>query len=178
MTNVKEIIINLKQVREEKKLSYGDILKLMEQNGDYLAKSTLSRVFAEGSEECSFKYEETIRPIAKALLDIETIEENDTMDIQAMKALLKYKIQRIEELEEQVKDLKAALSNEKLKYHEKLEQEREQYYKRIDFLKDQVSLKDKRMDQLLEAVFQKDAQHKELLELILTCPARQGQKCE
>ena len=65
-----------------------------------------------------------------------------------------------------------------MKYHEKLEQEREQYYKRIDFLKDQVSLKDKRMDQLLEAVFQKDAQHKELLELILTCPARQGQKCE
>lgn len=178
MTNVKEIIINLKQVREEKKLSYGDILKLMEQNGDYLAKSTLSRVFAEGSEECSFKYEETIRPIAKALLDIETIEEDDTMDIQAMKALLKYKIQRIEELEEQVKDLKAALSNEKLKYHEKLDQERETYYKRIDFLKDQVSLKDKRMDQLLEAVFQKDAQHKELLELILTCPARQGQKCE
>lgn len=178
MTNVKEIIINLKQVREEKKLSYGDILKLMEQNGDYLAKSTLSRVFAEGSEECSFKYEETIRPIAKALLDIETIEEDDTMDIQAMKSLLKYKIQRIEELEEQVKDLKAALSNEKLKYHEKLDQEREQYYKRIDFLKDQVSLKDKRMDQLLEAVFQKDAQHKELLELILTCPARQGQKCE
>ena len=68
MTNVKEIIINLKQVREEKKLSYGDILKLMEQNGDYLAKSTLSRVFAEGSEECSFKYEETIRPIASLTL--------------------------------------------------------------------------------------------------------------
>lgn len=178
MTNVKEIIINLKQVREEKKLSYGDILKLMEQNGDYLAKSTLSRVFAEGSEECSFKYEETIRPIAKALLDIETIEENDTMDIQAMKALLKYKIQRIEELEEQLKDTRAALANEKLKYHEKLESEREQYYKRIDFLKEQVSLKDKRMDQLLEAVFQKDVQHKELLELILACPARQGQKCE
>ena len=169
MTNVKEIIINLKQVREEKKLSYGDILKLMEQNGDYLAKSTLSRVFAEGSEECSFKYEETIRPIAKALLDIETIEENDTMDIQAMKALLRYKIQRIEELEEQVKDLKAALSNEKLKYHEKLDSEREHYNERIDFMNHQIELKDKRMDMLLEAVFHKDKLMNQLSERLYEC---------
>ena len=80
MTNTREIIIRLKEVREEKGLSFGDILSLMEANGDFLSKSTLSRVFAEGSEENSFKYEETIRPIANAMLDIETIEEEDTTD--------------------------------------------------------------------------------------------------
>ena len=174
MTNTKDIIIKLKEVRDEKNLSITDIENLLEANNDHLSRSTISRVFAEGSEETSFKYEETIRPIANALLDIETIEEDDDMDIQAMKSLLKYKIQRIEELEEQVKDLKVALDKEKLKYHEKLEAEREQYYKRIDFLKEQVSLKDKRMDFLLDAVFQKDMQHKELLELILSCPARKN----
>ena len=89
MTNTKDIIIKLKEVREEKGLSYNDILALMEKNGDYLAKSTLSKVFSEGSEELSFKYEETIRPIANALLDIETIEDTDNMDTQAMKSLLK-----------------------------------------------------------------------------------------
>jgi chromosome segregation ATPase len=177
MTNTKDIIIKLKEVREEKGLSYGDILELMERNGDYLAKSTLSRVFGEGSEGSSFDYENTIRPIAKALLDIETIEDTDNMDVQAMKSLLKYKIQRIEELEKSLADLNAALDHEKVKYHEKLDKEREQHQKSIEFLKNQIDLKDKRMDQLLNAVFEKDNQHKELLELILSCPARQGKEC-
>lgn len=176
MTNTKDIIIKLKEVREEKNLSYTDILNLMEKNGDFVSKSTLSRVFAEGSEELSFKYEETIRPIANALLDIETIEETDNMDVQAMKSLLKYKIQRIEELEKQVKNLESALDKEKIKYHEKLDAEREQYFRRIDFLKEQVALKDKRMDLLLEAVFQKDKQQKELLEKILQCPCKKGEQ--
>jgi transcriptional regulator with XRE-family HTH domain len=177
MTNTKDIIVKLKAVREEKGLSYSDILDLMEKNGDYLSKSTLSRVFAEGSEELSFKYEETIRPIANALLDIETIEDTDDLDLKAMKSLLKYKIQRIEELEAQLQSVEADLGNEKVKHHEKIDSVREQYTKTIDFLKEQISLKDKRMDQLLNAIFEKDTQHKELLELILSCPARQGKEC-
>ena len=172
MTNTRDIIIKLKEVRDEKGLSYSDILDLLEKNGDYLAKSTLSRVFSDGSEDLSFDYENTIRPIANALLDIETIEDTDNMDVQAMKSLLKYKIQRIEELERTISDLKAALSAEKVKYHEKLDKERDQHQRSIDFLKNQIDLKDKRMDQLLEAVFQKDNQHKEMLDLILSCPAR------
>lgn len=170
MTNTKDIIIKLKEVREEKGLSYTDILELMEKNGDYLAKSTLSRVFAEGSEELSFKYEETIRPIANALLDIETIEDDDNIDIQAMKSLLKYKVQRIEELETKVEHLQSALDKEKLNYLEKLNKERLVFDQRLDFLKNQIELKDKRMDQLLNAVFTKDKQHNELLEIILSCP--------
>lgn len=178
MTNTRDIIIKLKEVRDEKGLSYNDILKLMEQNNDYLSKSTISRVFAEGSEEMSFKYEETIRPIANALLDIENIEDDDNMDTKAMKSLLKYKLQRIEELEKKVEQLEAALDKEKIRYHEKLDKERAQFDNRIDFLKNQIDLKDKRMDQLLEAVFVKDNQHQEMLKLIMTCPARQGVNCE
>ena len=77
MTNSKDVILKLKEVREEKGLSYADILDLMENNGDFVSKSTLSRVFAEGSEDIKFRYEDTIRPIAKALLDIENLEETD-----------------------------------------------------------------------------------------------------
>lgn len=172
MTNTKDIVLKLKAVREEKNLSYTDILKLMEENNDFVSKSTLSRVFAEGSEELSFKYEETIRPIAKALLDIENIEDNDNKDVRAMKSLLKYKIQRIEELEAQIVKLEAALDKEKVKAQEKFEKERALYNDRIEFLTSQVALKDKRMDLLLEAVFKKDEQHKELLEKIMSCPCR------
>jgi len=166
MTNTKDLIIKLKEVREEKGLSYNDILELMEKNGDFLAKSTISRVFADGSEEQSFRYEETIRPIANALLDIENDEDTDNMDTRAMKALLKYKIQRIEDLEKQIEQMQAALDKEKLKSHEKLDAERERYNKSIDFLKEQVAYKDKRMDLLLNF-------HEEMLQKLMRCS-----KCE
>lgn len=176
MTNTKEIIIKLKEVRKEKDLSYGDILDLMEKNGDFVSKSTISRVFQDGSEELSFRYEETIRPIAKALLDIETIEQDDTLDVQAMKSLLQYKIQRIEELERQIEQLEASFDKERVKMHEKMERERLTWSKSIEFLKEQVSLKDKRMDVLLQAVQDKDSRYDKLLELILSCPCRKAQE--
>jgi len=171
MTNTKELIMKLREVRREKGLSYNDILLLMEKNGDHLSKSTLSSIFNDDLDSKTFDYEYTIKPVATALLDIETIEADDDMDTQAMKVLLKYKIERIEELE-------AALAKEKVKYHERLDKERAKHEKDIAFLTHQIELKDKRMDQLLEAVFKKDSQHQELLKLIMTCPARQGNKCE
>ena len=174
MTNIRDLIIKLKEVREEKGLSYNDILEIMENNGDYLSKSTISRVFADGSEDSpSFRYEETIRPIANALLDIETIEETDNMDVQAMKSLLKYKSQLISDLEKRVAELESALDKQKIKASEKLDAERERYNKSIEFLKEQVAYKDKRMDLLLNAVQEKDTLHKEMLEKILRCS-----KCE
>lgn len=169
MTNSKDIIIRLKEVREEKGLSFNDILTLMEKNGDFLSKSTISRVFADGSEEQSFRYEETIRPIANALLDIENIEDTDNMDVRAMKSLLKYKIQRIEELEKQIEHLSTALDKEKIRSNEKLEEERERFHRSIDFLREQIDYKDQRMDLLLGAVQEKDKLHKEMLEKLLKC---------
>ena len=177
MTNTREIITKLKEIRDEKGLSYNDIIKIMENKNIYpVSTSTLSRVFSDGSEDLSFNYETTIRPIAEALLDIEEIKEDDDMDVQAMKSLLKYKIKVIEDLEKELKETKALLANEKIKYHEKLDKEREEFKKRTDFLTHQIDLKDKRMDQLLEAVFMKDQKHDELLKLVLSCPART--KCE
>ena len=77
MVNTKDVILRLKKVKQEKKLSLDKIIKLMEQNNEYVSKTTLSRVFAKGSEEQIFRYEATLRPIANALLDIETIETYD-----------------------------------------------------------------------------------------------------
>lgn len=173
MVKIKDIIIKLKEVREEKNLSFNDIIDMMEKNGDYISKSTLSRVFADGSEDHGFRYEITIRPIAKALLDIENIEDDDTMDVQAMKTILKYKSDRISELENHIKELETALDKQKIKANEKIEHEREAFNRSIEFLKEQVSYKDKRMDFLLESVQEKDKLHREMLERILKCS-----KCE
>jgi predicted RNase H-like nuclease (RuvC/YqgF family) len=156
MVSTHDIILKLKAVREEKGLSLNEILAMVEENKDYISRSSIQRVFAEGSEDSSFRYEETIRPIAKALLDIETIEEDDSLDTATLKALLKYKIQRIEDLENQLEHLQSALDNEKLKRHEKIDDIRAEYEKKIDFLKEQITLKDKRMDLLLNALLEKE----------------------
>ena len=135
MTNTKEIILKLKQTRQEKNLSLDDIVSL---TGDNLSKTTVQRVFADGSENSSFRYNDTIRPLVKALLDVEEFEETDDMDTKALKSLLKLKIQRIEELEKQISDLRVMISEEKNKSHEKIEKERLQFERHIKLLDEQM----------------------------------------
>lgn len=172
MTNTRDIILKLKEVKKEKNYSITDIENLLEANGEHLSRSTISRIFADGSEDTSFRYEETIRPIANALLDIETIEETDNMDVQAMKSLLKYKAMRIEELEKQNAHLEAALDKERVKGHEKFAKERQLCNDRIEFLTSQIEIKDKRIDQLMEDNRDNFKQLKELMDKYMTCPYR------
>lgn len=160
MNKTKDLILKLKGVKEEKGLSLNEIVELVEKNGDYISRSSVQRVFSDGSEDSSFRYEETIRPIANAILDIDTIEETDDMDIQAMKMLLQYKSKRIEELE-------AQLDKEKVKYHEKLDIERERYANSIEFLKKQVALKDRRIDIMLDSIQEKDARISSMIDEIM-----------
>lgn len=169
MINSKDVILALKQVKEEKNLSLDKILALVEENGEYVSKTTLSRVFSKGSEEQLFRYETTLRPIANALLDIEHNEEGDDVDTHAYKSLLKLKKDLLFELENQVKELKAELDNSKLKYHKKLEVETAKFQKSLDFATHQIELKDKRIDQLM------DMNH-ELMSQLLSCPCRKNDK--
>lgn len=152
MPNTRQIILKLKEVREERNLSYDKIVSMLETNGDFLSKSSVSRVFKDGSEDKSFNYNTTIRPIAKALLDMETIEEDDSPEEQAMKIIMKAKMDRILELEEQVRELKEQNAHEKLRYHEKLDKERESFGRSLDFMKHQIELKDKRIDILMDSL--------------------------
>ena len=165
MTDTKEIILKLKEAKKEKNLSINDIVEL---TGNYLSKTTVQRVFADGSENTSFRYDDTIRPLVKVLLDVD-IEETDDMDTKALKSLLKLKIQRIEELEKQISDLRIMLSEEKVKSHEKMEKERKKYEIHISLLNEQIAIKDKRMDEQSERFNRKDEQYTELVNRLLNC---------
>ena len=167
MINTRDVILTLKEVKKEKNLSLDKIVSLMEQNGEYVSKSTLSRVFADGSEDQTFRYEATLRPIANALLDIETIEVDDDIDTQAYKSILKLKKDLLYELERQNKELKDELNVSKLKYHEKLKVETDKFQKSLDFAMKQIELKDQRITQLLDANIQ-------LLNQLLACPCRKA----
>ena len=175
MTNTRDLIIRLKEVREEKgNPSYDQIIKMIEDNGEIApVKGTLSRVFSEGSEERagSFSYDNTLVPLANALIGVE-YDEDDDLDTKALKVLLKSKREHMELLKKRNEELEAALAKEKVKFNEKLEKEREISRSSIEFLKRQVELKDKRMDMLFEAIFLKNDQHNELLEAVRSCPLR------
>lgn len=166
MNDMREIILKLKQARNDKNLSLNDIVDL---TGNMISKTTIQRVFADGSENSSFRYDDTIRPLVKVLLDMETIEDTDDTDTRALKSLLKLKIQRIEELEKQISDFRLMLSEEKNKSHEKMEKERAQYEKHIKLLDEQIEIKDKRMDAMSERYNKKDEQYTQLVERLLNC---------
>jgi hypothetical protein len=132
---VAEIITKLKKVREENGLSYQRIVDLVEKNGGYVSISTVRRVFEEGSESYGFQYENTLKPIADAVLGIYSDSEDVTADeADAMKAIIDYKSDRIEQLEAQLRRCE------------------ESYKRRIDFLKGQIALKDMRIDRRDEMI--------------------------
>ena len=117
-----------------------------------------------------FRYEDTLRPIAKVLLDIETIETEDDTDTKAMKSILKLKMAVIDDNSKQIKELKESLkevsSKEKAKYLKRLEEETAKFQKSLDFAMHQIELKDKRIDQLME-------DNHILVQQLLACPCRQ-----
>ena len=171
MTDTKDVILALKHVKKEKKLSLDKILELMQEQDPSTAvsKTTLSRVFAKGSEELIFRYENTLRPIANALLDIENIETGDDIDTQAYKSILKLKKDLIQELEGKLQTIE---SEEKAKYNEKLIKETEKFQRSLDFMKHQMELKDKRIDQLMDANDRLSITNDRLINQLMDCPLK------
>lgn len=144
---IADIIIKLKKVKEENGLSCQKIVDLVEQNGSYVSLSTVKRVFEDGSEMYGFQYDNTLKPIADAVLGIYSDTDMVTAnEVAALKAIVSYKSDRITELEEQ------------------LERTEESYRRRLDFLKDQIWKKDERIDK-------RDAMIERLLDSILTMKA-------
>ena len=176
MTNTRDVILKLKEVKQEKGLSLDKILIMVENNGEYISKSTLARVFKDGSEDNSFRYEETIRPIANALLDIENEEDDDDAETLAFKSILKLKMsvidensKKISELEDQIKE---TANKEKAKYHEKLSAELAKMQKSLDFAMRQIELKDKRIDLLMNANDRLSVTNDRLIHQLMDCPLR------
>lgn len=142
-TKIANIIARLKEVkRNQPDLT---IQKISEHTG--ISPSTVSRIFAEGSENQSFRYD-SIRPIAQMLLGIDDLDEGDE-DEKALKAIIQFKDAKIRELEQK-------LIEEREKHEKKLEKERLQHRTSIDFLKLQIELKDDRIDVLLDMVHRKE----------------------
>ena len=144
---IAEVITRLKRVREENGLSYQRIADLVEANGGYVSMSTIRRVFAEGSETFGWQYENTLRPIADAVLGVYAPSDvaADEETVEALRAALRYKNERLAEAQAQLARVE------------------ESYRRRLDFVKEQVALKDARIDR-------RDAMIERLVDVVLKRP--------
>lgn len=137
LSSIQEIVVALKNVRG--KMSIADIQKKVRSTtGIEIAATTLRRVYRDGSEDKdSFNYDKTLKPLAQTfLLATDPGESEETRDrIAGLEAVFRLKNEKIEELQRQIEDLKAA--------HEARCRE---YDTRMAFLRDQIELKDQRMD--------------------------------
>ena len=136
LTRSQELIKLLKETKQKNEVTYPRIMDRMEKNGKYVSLTTLRRVFAEGSETnaSNFSYENTLLPIAEALLDAEDLPTSENnpyaKEIDALKAVIRCQneeLSRLHEMKEHLED-------------------------RITFLINQITLKDKRMDEKDEII--------------------------
>jgi len=175
-SDAKEIILALKNVYKEKKLSIDKVLSLVnsELGEGVLSRSTIQAVFAPGSEDGSrqFGYDTVLKPLCIVLLDIEQIEEDDPNDVRAYKSILRLKKDIIEEL-------RAANEQTKVDYAEKLQDETEKFQRSMEFMKHQIDLKDQRIDELLAGWREMSSTNKELtqtnnrlVQQLMDCPLK------
>ena len=144
---IADIITRLKRVREENGLSYQRISDLVEQNGGHVAMSTIRRVFEEGSEDFGWQYEYTLRPIADAVFGVYTPSDvaADEETVEALRAVIRYKNEKLAELEA------------------RLAHTEDSYRRRLDFVKEQITLKDARIDR-------RDAMIEKLVDVVVNRP--------
>lgn len=135
-SKISNIIIRLKKARNNS--PEFTLQKISDETG--VSMSTLKRIFSDGSENQSFRYD-SLKPICQLLLGTDGLD--DDMDY--------------EEFQIQLAEIKE-------KYEKKLEKEREQFRKSKDFLMHQIELKDKRIDILFEAVEDRKEQYNKLLQ--------------
>ena len=128
---ISDIVRRLKKVREENGLSYQRIFDLVQESGSYVSISTIRRVFEDGSETYGWQYENTLKPIAAAVLGAYSPADEAAEDVTGtLQAIIDYKSLRIHELEAQLARCE------------------ESYKRRLDFIKGQIDLKDARIDRL------------------------------
>lgn len=99
-----EVLRQLKTARKTKGLSYQSIVDGTEELGMAVSLSSVRRVFAEDSDADDFRWDTTLRPIARVVLGIDSDEEPQTLEearveVSGLTAVVDYKEAMIRKLE-------------------------------------------------------------------------------
>ena len=140
----RKTIHRLKQIKAEQGLTIPKIMDLMEERGQYVSEATIKRVFADGSEEQNFRYQDSIAPIADVLLDIYG-EDSGIEDAESLRRIIREKNKLIEFLMMKLDEKEKEFDTRKSLYEER----KAQYEKTIERFETQISRKDELIERLL-----------------------------
>ena len=140
----RKTIRRLKEIKSEQGLSVPKIMDLMEERGQFVSESTIKRVFADGSEEQSFRYQDSIAPIADVLLDIYG-DTSSLDDAESLRHIIREKNKLIEFLMIKLDEQEATFESRKSMYEER----KNIYDRNIARLEKQIERKDDLIERLL-----------------------------
>ena len=146
----KDTVERIRKVKKEKDMTISDILDLLEKKNYFLSEATLKRVFSENNDPSSFKYRDTIVPLADVLLDFYE-DQSGTEELAALKSMIRDKNMTISIL---------IAKNEEI---------RGDYDKRIAHLQKQIDRLEKNLDFREGVVQQKDKVIEKLINKVIEC---------
>lgn len=137
-------IHRLKQIKSEQGLSIPKIMDLMEERGQFVSEATIKRVFADGSEEQNFRYQDSIAPIADVLLDMYG-DSSNLDDSDSLRQIIREKNKFIEFLMMKLDEKEQDFERQRTLYEER----KALYEKTIGRFETQIALKDDLIERLL-----------------------------
>ena len=140
----RKTIHRLKQIKSEQGLSIPKIMDLMEERGQFVSEATIKRVFADGSEEQNFRYQDSIAPIADVLLDMYG-DSSNLDDADSLRQIIREKNKFIEFLMMKLDEKEQDFERQRTLYEER----KALYEKTIGRFETQISLKDDLIERLL-----------------------------
>lgn len=111
-------IMQLKKIKDEQGLSIPKITEMLEARGQFVSEATLKKVFAEGSEDKNFRYQDSIAPIADVLLD-KYGDETELQDVESLKQIIREKNKLIEFLMIKIEEQTGVHANKEALYKER-----------------------------------------------------------
>ena len=137
-------IHRLKQIKAEQGLSIPKIMDLMEERGQFVSEATIKRVFADGSEDQNFRYQDSIAPIADVLLDMYG-DTSKLDDADSLRQIIREKNKFIEFLMMKLDEKEQDFERQRTLYEER----KALYEKTIGRFETQIALKDDLIERLL-----------------------------
>lgn len=156
----RKTIKRLKQIKQEQGLSITQIMEIMERNGKFVSEPTLKKLFADGSEEKHFRYQDSIAPVADVLLDIYG-DTSGLDDAESLRQIIREKnkliellVIKIEEQSEEAKRRDDLYADRKSAFEKMIESLELQVHR----LHDQVDRKDQWIEKLMNAAILKEGE--------------------
>lgn len=143
----KDTVERLRKVKKEKEFTISTIMKMLEQKQFYLSETTVKRVFSENADPASFKYQDTILPLADVLLDFYE-DQSGTEEVEALKAMIRDKNMTISILVAKNEEIRADFD----KRIAHLQKQIDRLEKTLDFREGVVARKDEVIEKLIKKV--------------------------